>query len=194
VLDTEAHYHQQYEERVAYYARRGIAFNYPRQYLSVIIDAASSWLTALPVFWRSLKNLPKTFNPFESQIMGVMVHGVEGFFGYLVDGACKSGSNATVESLHRTLLKVAESEERSQNWPAVFFIQVDGCVGDNKNRTVFGYCAWLVAQGHFNRVELSFLMVGHTHEDIDAIFGVLSKFFKKMGTAITTINSLITRI
>ena len=190
---SQTHYDQQYDERVSYYARRGLAVKYPRQYMSIIVDCATSWLTSLPAFWRSMKSMP-SFEAFDSQILGVLVHGAEGFFGYLVDGGCKSGSNATVEGIRRTFMKLAGNEERRQHWPPVCFIQLDGCVGDNKNRTVFGYCAWLVAQGHFQRVEVSFLMVGHTHEDIDAIFGVISKFFKRMHTAITTLQDLIGQI
>jgi hypothetical protein len=139
---------------------------------------------------RSSKALPSGFEPFDSALYGVLVHGAEGFFGYAVDGACGKGSNATVECISRTLQKLAAMPERQQNWPKVLFIQVDGCVGDNKNRTLFGYAGWLVAQGNFQEVHINFLLVGHTHEDIDAIFGVVSKFFKACHSAIITVTEL----
>eukprot|EP00965_Chrysotila_dentata_P003335 108809-Pleurochrysis_carterae.AAC.1 len=41
---------------------------------------------------------------------------------------------------------------------------------DNKNRWVFGFFAWANLQGLVEEVHLSMMMVGHTHEDIDAIF------------------------
>jgi hypothetical protein len=82
--------------------------------MSIIVDCATSWLTSLPAFWRSMKSMP-SFEAFDSQILGVLVHGAEGFFGYLVDGGCKSGSNATVEEIHRTVMKLAGNEERRQH-------------------------------------------------------------------------------
>eukprot|EP00965_Chrysotila_dentata_P085007 2806254-Pleurochrysis_carterae.AAC.1 len=39
-----------------------------------------------------------------------------------------------------------------------------------KNRWVVGYFAWMVEKGCVKEVTVSFIMVGHTHEDIDALF------------------------
>ena len=36
-------------------------------------------------------------------------------------------------------------------------------------------CEYLVRKGVFDRVDVSRLPVGHTHEDVDAMFGVLWK-------------------
>lgn len=188
----QEHYNQQYEERCLYYGRRQLSLARPSQYLSIIVDACSSNLTALPAFWRKSKGLPEKFEAFGSTLYGVLVHGAEGFFGYLVDGACKGGASVTVETINRTLHKV--SAARGNSLPPTLFIQVDGCVGDNKNRTLFGYAAWLVAQGHFREVNVCFLMVGHTHEDIDACFGVISRYFKALGKAIVTIAELVASI
>ena len=38
---------------------------------------------------------------------------------------------------------------------------------------MFGLCEFLVEQKVFDRIELSRLPVGHTHEDIDAMFGTI---------------------
>ncbi|WAR06068.1 hypothetical protein MAR_021437, partial [Mya arenaria] len=42
--------------------------------------------------------------------------------------------------------------------------------GQNKNRYMLGFLAMLVHLGVFRKIKLSFLMVGHTHEDIDQLF------------------------
>jgi hypothetical protein len=39
---------------------------------------------------------------------------------------------------------------------------------------MFGLCVALVALGYFKVVHLSFLIVGHTHEDIDQQFSIIS--------------------
>jgi hypothetical protein len=53
------------------------------------------------------------------------------------------------------------------------------CAGDNKNSFVFLFLAILVAIGLFDKVKISFLIVGHTHEDIDQLF---SKFAGRLRT------------
>lgn len=47
---------------------------------------------------------------------------------------------------------------------------MDNCPRDNKNNIMFGFLAVLVLLGIFESVEVSFLPIGHTHEDVDAMF------------------------
>ena len=44
---------------------------------------------------------------------------------------------------------------------------------------MFALCATLVRLGFFQEVELSFLIVGHTHEDIDQRFSCISSTLKR---------------
>ena len=53
------------------------------------------------------------------------------------------------------------------------YLQLDGA-GDNKCKTMMAFCAALVHFHVFKRVKVSFLPVGHTHEDIDQLFGRLA--------------------
>ena len=64
-----------------------------------------------------------------------------------------------------------------QKMPENLLLQLDNCAGENKNRYLFAYLSLLVARGVFKTVQLGFLMVGHTHEDIDAMF---SRFSEKL--------------
>ena len=45
------------------------------------------------------------------------------------------------------------------------------CWKDNKNRWIM--CLWslLIVKGMFEEIQVSFMLVGHTHDDIDASFG-----------------------
>ena len=61
--------------------------------------------------------------------------------------------------------------------PENLLLQLDNCAGENKNRYLFAYLSMLVARGVFKTIQLGFLMVGHTHEDIDAMF---SRFSEKL--------------
>ena len=63
--------------------------------------------------------------------------------------------------------------------PLVLRIQVDNCGRENKNIYMFGLCAVLVAQRYFKEVQLSFLIVGHMHENIDQRFSIISNTLKR---------------
>ena len=52
------------------------------------------------------------------------------------------------------------------------FIQVDGG-SENSAKVMVGLCELLIAQGVCSKIVLSPLMVGHTHEDIDARFALI---------------------
>jgi hypothetical protein len=54
--------------------------------------------------------------------------------------------------------------------PPVLNIQLDNACSDNKNQYVFSFFSLLVHKGVFCEVYINFLIVGHTHEDIDAMF------------------------
>ncbi|KAL3685746.1 hypothetical protein R1sor_003768 [Riccia sorocarpa] len=58
--------------------------------------------------------------------------------------------------------------------PRAFLLQMDNSAKDNKNIHVLAFCSELVKRGIFEIVEVNFLMVGHTHEDIDALFSKVS--------------------
>jgi hypothetical protein len=55
---------------------------------------------------------------------------------------------------------------------------MDNCARENKNRYVLSYCNYLIQQKVFNTIELSFLPVGHTHEDIDQMFSRFAEYFR----------------
>ena len=63
--------------------------------------------------------------------------------------------------------------------PPTLLIQADNCTRENKNIYMFALCASLVGLGFFQEVALSFLIVGHTHEDIDQRFNCISSNLKR---------------
>ena len=62
--------------------------------------------------------------------------------------------------------------------PKKLFLQLDNSAKDNKNRYVMAFCSLLSARRVFKEVTVGFLIVGHTHEDINAHFSYLSKLLK----------------
>lgn len=50
---------------------------------------------------------------------------------------------------------------------------------DEKNKYVFAFLSLLVQAGHFEVIEVFFLIVGHTHTSIDQFFSVISRIIYK---------------
>ena len=63
--------------------------------------------------------------------------------------------------------------------PPILNVQMDNATGDNKNRYVYAYWSLLVVKRIFREVYVNFMIVGHTHDDIDALFGRWSMLLKK---------------
>ena len=55
--------------------------------------------------------------------------------------------------------------------PPILNIQLNNACYNNKNQYVFSFFSLLIHKGVFREVYINFLLVGHTHEDIDVIFG-----------------------
>ena len=75
-----------------------------------------------------------------------------------------------------------QKQHKFRQLPENLLLQLDNCGSENKNRYLFAYLSLLVARGTFKMIQVGFLMVGHTHEDIDAMF---SKFSEKLRTSMT---------
>ena len=55
--------------------------------------------------------------------------------------------------------------------PPLLLIQMDNCAKDNKSKYNMLFWSALTAKWIFCEVRVSFLIVGHTHEDVDVVFG-----------------------
>ena len=75
------------------------------------------------------------------------------------------------EICRESLLPTVEEPEGAKQLPPIMTLQLDNACADNKNRWVFAFCSMLVYKRIFREVYINFLIVGHTHEDIDALFG-----------------------
>ena len=58
-------------------------------------------------------------------------------------------------------------------------VQIDNATCDNKNRFVFCFWSLLVSNMILQEVYVNFMIVGHTHDDIDALFKRWSMALKK---------------
>lgn len=61
----------------------------------------------------------------------------------------------------------------------MLYLQLDNCYRDCKNIHILGFCALLLKAGVFKKVRLSYLMVGHTREDIDQMFSRIAEALRR---------------
>ena len=54
---------------------------------------------------------------------------------------------------------------------------MDNCWRENKNKYVLSYLSYLVQCDVFKHIYINFMAVGHTHNDVDQLFSVLSRYF-----------------
>ena len=96
---------------------------------------------------------------------------------------------AGVEMYTSSLPPSIAKEVLAKLLPPVLNLQLDDATGDNKNRFVFVFCSLLTYHGVFQEVYINFLIVGHTHNDIDVLFGRWS--YKLRGTNYPTLPLLM---
>ena len=88
------------------------------------------------------------------------------------------------KSRYMDILKVTELEAQigAIPLPKKLYLQLDNSTKDNKNKYLMAFLSLLTIRGVFKKIQVGFLLVGHTHEDIDAYFSHLSKALKSRNT------------
>ena len=104
-------------------------------------------------------------------VTGAIVHG-QGAYGFFDIGQYCHDSNMTIYVLINILSMFS-------SLPPTLYLQLDNCGRENKNRFIFAFCSLLVKLKIFKKIKVSFLMVGHTHEDIDQMFSSFSTWLNK---------------
>lgn len=154
-------------ERLEYYKRRDQAILHSQDYCSVIVDGADQSAFGLPHFM--VKTKSERGHAMKVRLIGLLEHGRENILRlFTLTEEHETGANHVVETVHRFL----QSRVKQGPLPRIFYIQVDNTSRENKNRFFLSYCESLVAWQVFDSVQVSFLPVGHTHEDIDQSFSV----------------------
>lgn len=176
------------QERQAYYARRDKAVQDPARYCSFIIDGADQTAYGLPHFVFTTKS--EKGHKLKVKCVGVLEHSnPRKRFFFTMTEEHSTGANHVIEALHRTINHKYQEEGRL---PPTMFIQVDNCTRENKNKYFLSYLESLVARGVFQSVQVSFLPVGHTHEDIDQSFSVITRHLRHK--AAHTLSELHTEV
>jgi len=139
--------------------------------MSIIIDGMDNSKCRCPY----LGSQGNFSNPIPQHIVGVKEHGHGATF-YRTFGTVTKGADITTYCILR---KIEEWKRRNKKYPTKIYIQIDGA-SDNANKYLYGMLELLVSKRIAKSIVLTRLPVGHTHEDIDALFGIIYNSFKSI--------------
>lgn len=187
IAKRNLHLEEQQLEREAYYVRRAQAEMRPNAILSVILDGMDQNKSDLPHY--ALWNAPSGSGQMKlkTHIMGSIVHG-RGKYFFVDHREIPHDTNLSLSCL----LKILAQESQDGTLPATLYVQLDNTTRENKNKYFLGMMAYLVKKGYLEEVYISFLFVGHTHEDVDQSFSKISQRLKT--TDALTSDELLTVI
>jgi hypothetical protein len=175
------HYQDQYLDRCLYWSQR-FASRSGHDVLTVIIDSMDRTKFAWPrwPFAKLPKNLDGRARP-RLVLTAAIAHGWAVDLS-MADEDLNHGASAFCETLCRLLEKVsAISDETGRPFPQHLVVQSDNTTAQAKNNLTMIFFAAVVGRRKFSSCTLNFLMVGHTHEDVDQLFGVVSSLLIRAG-------------
>ena len=157
-------------ERNAYAANR---YADPDEVLSVIIDGADASRFALPHFAHASHTSSVAWH-LRTHIIGAIVHQGD-TYAFTCPSHLAQGHNVTIQVLKEVLVDILQKKGKL---PRKLCLQLDNTTKQNKGKYLFSFLALLLAYEVFAEIEVSFLPVGHTHEDIDQFFSRISVYLR----------------
>jgi len=164
------HYHRLFvmQQKLQYYENRRKAIDSPNEYMSIIFDGMSSNHTLLPHH----ADQKVSTNQVVQHIQGVKIHGLSRVV-YRSFPHISNGFNVAAHVLiHEIKRNMEYCLKENLPFPHTLFIQSDGGA-ENTAQAMFGLIELLHEFNVFETIEFNRLPVGHTHEDIDAMFGTI---------------------
>ena len=131
-------------------------------------------MTMVPKLRQAVKEIKGQY--VKTYLCGILVHGEDLYSDVKIDSHHKHDSNQVITSIMNVINDVRD--RRGGLLPLVLHIQADNCGRENKNQYMLAFCAALVELSYFAEVYLSFLLIGHKHENIDQRFSVISSTLK----------------
>jgi len=165
--EMAAHSELHRAERWLYHQRRYTAKLLPYQYMSIIIDAPKP--LELPNTERSPK---EQIARLPISMEGLINHSERKRLLSLILPLWPHDPNRTMTVIFDHIREIAETKPL----PPTLYVQGDNCSADNKNISLFGLFSLLIYHRWFEEIILSFLIPGHTHEDIDQMFSTWEIF------------------
>ena len=112
--------------------------------------------------------------PRRAQLFGVCNEGIPRQYNYLIDEEhfLEKNANTVISLLDHFFANYGLGEK----W---VHLTADNCVGQNKNNALLQYLMYRVLTGLHDKIELSFLIVGHTKFSPDGYFGLIKRHYRR---------------
>ena len=162
------------DERRDYWIFKRSAIISPDLYMYLIVDGMDQNTTMVQKMRQTMKNIESRF--VKIHLCGVLVHRIGLYADVWIDELHKHDSNQVITTV---MHMIDDKRQRKNVLPPTLRIQADNCTRENKNIYMFALCAALVGMRYFKEMQLCFLIVGHTHEDIDQRFSIISNTLKR---------------
>ena len=160
-------------EKLVYYSHRRLAEQFPYLYMSIIIDGMQQRHSLLP----HLANQKEVQEAVQQHIQGAKQHGFAKTF-YRTFPHVRSGGNLAITCILDEIISRGRfCMETGEDFPTVLFLQIDGGP-ENTGKAFLAFLELLERLNIFDKIYINRLPVGHTHEDIDALFGILWNYLK----------------
>ena len=142
----------------------------------IIVDGMDQSKLRTPRFGhlRISKLLEQVFRP-TLHLAGVWIHGSELYLP-ISDESLKKDSETQIEMMARSLSALCRLGPG--RLPLGCHIQADNCFREGKNQYIACFLLLLTVIGAFRFTSMGFLRTAHSHEDIDQIFGQVSRLLK----------------
>lgn len=192
-LDREAEHHLAFHtmEREYYDTAVHTATHSPHLVTCFTIDAPTQHQFDLPSQPRWKRDVAKRLdgiNRWQSKVEAVLDAGV-GMLVYVARLALGGGPNLVCTVLY---LAIAMHVQLGRPLGHRLHLQLDNTTAENKNRTLIGGVALLVAWGVFHEAVIFFMPVGHTYNELDAAFSPL--ITSMLRVAVATVSNLLSFI
>lgn len=179
LLNQQLHDHwaEQQADRMVYRAMRDSSRG-GGDVLSLILDGMDQAKFKCPRSTRAYNHFKTCWRP-QLHVTGCIIHGVADVY-WVGDADLKKDANASVQFLNEALeIAIKEKQKIGLRIPSNLVIQLDNTCRENKNNLILRWAAGLVGASTFSSVSLHFLRKGHTHEDIDQRFKIISTLISK---------------
>ena len=167
------HLESQFRDRCSYWRARACSRLRSSPEVCVIMDSMDQAKFGCPRgnIYRS-KNLSSLQRP-RLHITCAICHGY--FIAFSVSTPDMPKDSSTMVELFSHCLTLLQDKHNVDLRRSSIILQTDNTPREFKNNMMLRYMAWLISNGVLSSVSLRCLRTGHSHEDVDQVFGQLAK-------------------
>ena len=180
--EQQKHYWQhlkdQYADRLEYYRCRGLSRMRGSGVICLIQDGMDQNKICIPRY-AALRG--KDFSSFQRPKLHLSLTLCHGYFTqFLISNPdTMKDSNSSIESL-ASAFDILKAHHHCDLRRSHIIIQSDNTAREIKNNPTLRFCAAQVGALNVKRITVQFLRSGHSHEDIDQVFGRLARHLSRV--------------